>query len=78
MASEHLWMVGKGRKDIVDEGGVPQLLARSLGMFIVLGNGRWFVRRRRITRCAAWRCWMGRSHIRHIAVAAGEAHSNPP
>ena len=37
-------MVGKGRKDIVDEGGVPQLLARSLGMFIVLGNGRSLVR----------------------------------
>ena len=27
---EHLWMVGKGRKDIVDEGGAPQLLTRSL------------------------------------------------
>ena len=44
MAGEHLWMVGKRRKDIVDEGGVPQLLARSLGMFIVLGNGRSLVR----------------------------------
>ena len=31
-------MVGKRRKDIVDEG----CCSCSLGMFIVLGNGRWF------------------------------------
>ena len=30
MAGEHLWMVGKRRKDIVDEGGDLQLLARRL------------------------------------------------